>query len=302
MVRIMFHNARDRDDLMDIVISPVEFSEGTIGLLLPPLTFADPSAALDGVQVYALRAGEDFGTVYTRPGDREDPNWEQALQRVDRTRLYEFSATAVTAVRGIRIPRGGALQGILTMKGSKRVPTGQTQQFSVIQTQGGAVVGGSTYVLRLNRARKLLPVSRIRIVLEKVRILDDHEPWFKGQGEFRFTTKVTFNGERCRQHVTRVPETGVLKIGDRPGRNERTLNACVFDGLVAWSDRMEFAILPVETPWLDPDDPLGRYYRRVDGPPESWVGVYRPGDEPAGSDPERQKDWLVHYRIESVPL
>jgi photosystem II stability/assembly factor-like uncharacterized protein len=302
MTRIKFHNARDRDDLMDIVVSPVEFSEGTIGLLLPPLTFADPRTAFDGVQVYALREGENIGALYVRPGDKADPNCALALQQVDRTRLYEFSSTAVSALRGIRIARGGALQGIFTLKGSKRVPTGQTQQFSVIQMQGGAIVGGSTYVLRLNRARKLLPVSRIRIVLEKVRILDDHEPWFKGKGEFRFATSVTFNNERCRRHIARVPERGVLKIGDRPGSNERTLNACVFDGLVAESDRMQLAILPEEQDWLDPDDPLGRYYRQFEGPPESWVGIYGPDDEPAGSDPERQADWLVWYRIESVPI
>lgn len=302
MTRIKFHNARDRDDLMDIVVSPVEFSEGTIGLLLPPLTFADPRTAFDGVQVYALREGENIGALYVRPGDKADPNCALALQQVDRTRLYEFSSTAVSALRGIRIARGGALQGICTLKGSKRVPTGQTQQFSVIQMQGGAIVGGSTYVLRLNRARKLLPVSRIRIVLEKVRILDDHEPWFKGKGEFRFATSVTFNNERCRRHIARVPERGVLKIGDRPGSNERTLNACVFDGLVAESDRMQLAILPEEQDWLDPDDPLGRYYRQFEGPPESWVGIYGPDDEPAGSDPERQADWLVWYRIESVPI
>jgi hypothetical protein len=99
-----------------------------------------------------------------------------------------------------------------------------------------------------------------------------------------------------------VPERGVLKIGDRPGSNERTLNACVFDGLVAESDRMELAILPEEQDWLDPDDPLGRYYRQFEGPPESWVGIYGPDDESAGSDPERQADWLVWYRIESVPI
>jgi hypothetical protein len=62
-----------------------------------------------------------------RPGGEKDHNWEQACQRVDRTRLYEFSTTKVSA-------------------------------------------------LRLNRARKLLPVSRIPIVLEKARILDDREP------------------------------------------------------------------------------------------------------------------------------
>ena len=146
------------------------------------------------------------------------------------------------------------------------------------------------------------PLIKSRIVLEKVRILDDHEPWFKGKGEFRFAVSVTFNNERCRRHIARVPERGELKISDRPGKNEVQLNVCVFDGLVAESDRMQLAILPVEQDWLDPDDPLGRYYRRFEEPPESWVGLYGPDDEPAGGDPERQADWLLWYRIESLPI
>jgi hypothetical protein len=36
MATIKFHNARDRDKLIDIVIWPVEFSEGAIGLLQIP--------------------------------------------------------------------------------------------------------------------------------------------------------------------------------------------------------------------------------------------------------------------------
>jgi hypothetical protein len=302
MTQIKFHNVRDHDDLIDIVIAPSQFSEGTIGLLLPSLTFANFQAAFDGVDVVALREGEDIGAAYVRPGDQVERNWERAMQQVDRSRIFEFSSTTVSALRGIQVPRGGVLEGIFTLKGSRHVPTGQSQQFSVLQMQGGAIVGGSTYLLRNSRARMLLPVSRIRIVLEKVRILDDHEPWFKGLGEFRFAVSVCFNKERCRRHTVRLPERGVLKIGDRPGRNERMLNACVFDGLVAETDRMELAILPVEQDWLDPDDPLGRFHRQFDGPPESWVGFYGPDDEPSASDPERQADWLVWYRIESVPL
>jgi hypothetical protein len=254
------------------------------------------------VQVYSLREGEDIGVPYVRAGDRPDPNWESLMQQVDRTRLYEFSSTTVSALRGIKLAQGGTLQGIFTLKGSKRVPTGQSQQFNVIQMQGGTIVGGSTYKLRLNRARKLLPVSRIRIVLEKVQILDDHEPWFKGRGEFTFTAGVIINNDPCRRHITRLPERGVFKISDQPGRNERILNACVFDGLVSVSDRIALAIQPVEHDWLDPDDALGRYFRQFEGPPESWVGLYRPDDEPPGHDPERQVDWLLWYRIESLPL
>jgi hypothetical protein len=300
MATLMFHNARDHDDVIDIEIRPADFSEGTIGLLLPPLDFVDPGKALDGVEIYRLREGEDIGRFYVR--GRAEIDWQRALQRVDRSRLYEFSAHRVSALRGIRIAKGQALQGIFTVKGSNRVPHGQTQQFAVLQRQDGRIVGGSTFELRLNRARKLLPVSRIRIVLEKVAILDDHEPWFKGRGEFQFASSVTFNNERTRRHVQRVPERGVLKIGSKPGRNEHTLDVCVFDGLAADSDTMEFAILPVEQDCLDSDDSLKRFRRRFSGPPESWVGRYGPDDELAAADAERLKDWLVWYRVESVPL
>ncbi len=299
LARIRFHNAFDRDDLIDIEIDPLDFSDGTIGLLLPPVTFADADRALEGVEIYPLGEGEDIGRFQVGGGQR-DFDGQALLARVDRSQLYEFSARGRSALRGIGLRRGEALQGILTFKGSKHVPHGQTQRFAVVQRQSGEIVGGSTYELRLTRARALLPVSRIRIILEKVQILDDHEPWFKGRGDFQFTTMATFNGEPSRRHMQRIPETGVLKISAAPGRNERVLNACLFDGLVAEADRLELAILPLEKDTLDPDDPLVRFRRSFDGPPESWVGRYVPDDEP--DDPERRKDWLLWYRIESLPL
>jgi hypothetical protein len=297
LATLQFHNARDHDGWMDIVIRPQEFSEGTIGLLLPSLSFEHPDKALDGVEIYPLRPDEDIGQFYLR--GRAKVDWEPVLQRVDRSRLYEFSATRVSALRGIKVQRGQALQGIFTVKGSKRVPVGQSQQFTVLQQQEGRVVGGSTFQLRLNRARKLLPVSRIRVVLEKVSVLDDHDPWLKGRGEFHFAASVTLNGEPSRRCLQRVPAQGVLKIGDRPGHREHVLDACVFDGLVAETDSMELAIQPVEHDWLDPDDLLVRYRRRFSGPPESWVGRYNPHDEP-GRDPEKTQDWMLWFRVESL--
>jgi photosystem II stability/assembly factor-like uncharacterized protein len=302
MAAINFHNVRDRDDLIDVVIAPVEFSEGTIGILLPKISFVEAGKALDGVQVYALHEGEDFGTFYVRPGTKADVDWQGMLQKVDVSRIFEFDAQRTSALRGIRIPKGGTLQGILTFRGSRRVPYGQTQQFTVIQMQGGEMVGGSTYELRLRRAKGLHPVSHIRVILEKVRIVDDHDPWFKGAGEFHFTTVVSFNDDECRRHFRRIPQKGRLKIHDKAGRNEREINECIFDGYVAESDRMEISILPIEEDWLDPDDPLSRYRRTFDGPPEMWLGRYTPGDESSTKDPEMLKDWYVWYRVESVRL
>jgi hypothetical protein len=302
VVTIDFNNVRDRDDVIDIVIRPIDFSEGGIGLLLPTLGFVDEAAALDDVEVIRLVDGEDLGRLYIRPGDETDTDIETALERVDRSRVFEFSASRVSTLRGIKIPRGQTLHGLLTIKGSTKVPAGRTQRFTVMQVQDGAIVGGSTYALRTAGARAQLPVSRIRLTIEKVRILDDHDPWLKGRGEFVFTACIRFNDEATRHHHVRIPRRGELKLGDRPGVNEATVNAVVFDGLVAESDSMDLSILPVEQDWLDSDDPLSRYRRHFDGGPEGWVGAYTPTDEPQDRDAERLTDWEVWYRIDSIAI
>jgi hypothetical protein len=302
MATINFHNVRDRDDLIDIVISPVEFSEGTIALLLPPIVFDDPSKALDGVQTYLLRQGEDIGRFYERPGDKQSPDRSALMAELDLSRLFEFSARQVSALRGVKLARGQTLRGLLTFRGSKRVPTGRSQQFSVMQRQGGVLVGGSTFDLRLTRAQKALPVSRIRVTLEKVQILDDKEPWFKGRGDFVFRSTVDINQDACRRHRVRMPERGIVKISDKPGQNVRNLNVCVVDGYLIDSDRMTISVQPVEQDWLDPDDKLTRFRRAFDGPPESWVGRYGPDDEVPGTDSESLPDWKVWYRVESLPI
>jgi photosystem II stability/assembly factor-like uncharacterized protein len=300
METIQFHNQLHHDSLIDIVIVPSEFAAGSIGLMLEPIEVADPQKALDGVGIYAVREGEDVGTFYDNSAGRAGVDFGPVLQKLDRSRIFEFDAGRVSALRGVKVPKGAVLQGVLTFKGTKNVPYGQTQGFTVVQQQEGRTVGGGTYELRVKRARGLLPVSHLRIVLEKVQILDDHDPWLRGAGELRFNATVGFNGEACREHRHRVPQRGHLEISDAPGKNVRQVDACIFDGYVAESDRLSFSIQPVEEDWPDHDDLLQRYTRAFSGPPETWVGQYRPGDEPA--DPEQRHDWKVWYRIESVPF
>lgn len=302
LATINFHNVNEVADLIDIAIEPAEFSDGSIGLLLEPVDFEDPGKALDGVTRYELEEGEFLGEFYVRPGDRSKVDHSVLLQKLDRRQVYEFDPAKPAALRGIRLGPRQSLQGLLTLRGSRHVPHGKTQQFSVLQRQGGEIVGGSTYELRLKRAAGLLPVSRIRVVLEKVEILDDSDPWIKGAGEFHFTACVGFNGDPCRRSYRRVPQRGVYRISDRPGRNVRELDACIFDGYVEESDRMALSILPIEHDWLDPDDELALFYREFDGPPEPWVGSYGPDDERPERDPERLSNWRLWYRIESVRL
>jgi hypothetical protein len=113
---------------------------------------------------------------------------------------------------------------------------------------------------------------------------------------------VSFNNDPCRRHWSRVPQTGHHHISDWPGRNEKELNVCVFDGYVAEKDNMSISLLPIEEDWLDPDDELSLYRRQFNGPPETWIGNFGPGDESANSDAEKLSDWMLWYRIESVKL
>lgn len=156
--------------------------------------------------------------------------------------------------------------------------------------------------MKLERARKLLPVSRIRVVLEKIRILDDHEPWFKGRGDFAFTARVGFNHDQCRRHLVHIPADGVAKISDTPGQNDWVVDTCIYDGLVAENDAMTLNISAVEKDTFDPDDVLAGFERQFAAPPEAWPGAYRPLDQAPASDAEAMKDWMVWYRVESIPI
>ncbi len=300
LVSIKFHNSKPTRDLIDVIVAPSGFSEGTIGMALSPVEFANEKEALQGVQIYPLREGENIGEWYVRPGSKDKADYSKLWKEIDHSKLYEFDATKRSEIRGIKLSARQALQAVITFRGSHKVPYGRTQQFTVMQRQGGQIVGGSTYEIRLKRAAALHPVSRIRIVLDKVRILNDHDPWIKGKGDFHFVSCVTFNDDPNRRHWRRLPQKGNYKIGDWPGRNEMEFKQCVFDGYVAERDNIEISLLPIEEDWLDPDDELALYRRRLNGPPETWVGTYSPDDEPPRADAEKLSDWMVWYRVESV--
>lgn len=299
LVGLNFNNARDVDDAIDIVLRPDGFSGGVIGMLAPKLTFRDPQSALHGVSVVPLREKEFVGEWYVKPGDKPRDIPQELWERLDLSQLYEFDAEKVSELRGIQVPGKDKLRAVFTMRGSADVPYDQEQRFTVMQRQENRIVGGSTFQLRLRRAKALHPVSRIRVTLDKVRILDDNDPMCKGAGEFKFNACIAFNDDPCRRHHRQLPHCGTYRISDHPGHNEQKIGACLFDGFVAEEDRMTISLLPIEQDLFDPNDILSRYRRIFNGPPETWVGSYGPGDE-ASPDPEVVGDWLVWYRIESL--
>jgi hypothetical protein len=296
LVTLKFHNALDREDRIDIVVRPTGMSQGTLGLLLEPVDFADRERALVGADLCPLYQGEEIGRWYGVEREKDE-----ILRRLDLSQVYELDPVKTSELRGIRLGPRQTLQAAIACKGARNPAYGRNQRFSVLQRQGGHIVGGSTFELRPRRARGLLPVSRIRIILEKVRMRKNHEFWLKGKGGYRFVTCVVFNGDPNRRHCVQVPETGGIEIGHRDRDREHTLNLCVFDGYVAEQDSMAVSLRAIENELLGSGDKLTMYRRDFAFPPETWVGAYAPDDE-GGADPEKLKDWSVWYRIESVRL
>ena len=301
MMPMKFHNAKDTADRIDIVVSAQGMTGGRLGLLLEGIELADPEEQLVGVELISLREGEDLGTWYQRPGSRVSVDPSEILERLDRSVLYELDTAKRSEIRGIELGPKQTLQGVFTCKATRKAPYGVTQRFTVMQRQDGEIAGGSTFELRLAGARGLHPVSHIRVILEKVRVSFDHDPWLKGRGEFSFEAGVVINDDDCRRHIVRLPRKGEIKISDQPQPGEHTFDVCIFDGYVAETDNMVVEIAPTEHDWLDPDDELVRYRRAFTFPPETWVGSYGPEDEGPGDD-ESLSDWMVWYRIESLPL
>jgi hypothetical protein len=137
--------------------------------------------------------------------------------------------------------------------------------------------------------------SKVRVVLEKIRVRDDLDPLIKGRGELYFATKTYSpdNGGQLQQH--RFPQTGVFKISDIPGRNDVELDSVIFEGYVENDLRIEIAGTELDT--FDPDDVLGKYTRLFCGDPNRWYGAYGPDDEKP-IEPENLTSWEIWYRIE----
>lgn len=134
----------------------------------------------------------------------------------------------------------------------------------------------------------------VKVVIDKIRILDDKDPCLKGKGELTFTTVVVPDNDTDRKQVTRLPEEGVYHVGDKPGKNDIELGVTVFQGVVK-NKSLSFTISGKELDLFDPEDKLARYHREFAGDPAGWYGKYYPGDEYL--DAEDVGDWAIWYRI-----
>ena len=144
--------------------------------------------------------------------------------------------------------------------------------------------------------------QRIRVTVQWVQILDNHEPAFKEKGEFVFRSVVTSNNFPVK-HESRFPATGHISISDNPAFNKEIIKWVIFEGEV--SDHLVIELHGEELDTMSRNDHLDDYRREFSGPVQSWLGTYGPGaDFSAGDagddDPEMMTDWRVNIFIDPV--
>lgn len=141
--------------------------------------------------------------------------------------------------------------------------------------------------------KESIPGQPVRIILDRIRILNDHDPILKGKGELTFTTVVIPDKNDKKKQVRHLPEKGVYRVSDKRGKNDIDLGVTIFEGSV--SELLSIGISGKEIDFFDRNDDLSRYYRFFRGDPNKWYGKYQPGDE--RFDKENVGDWQVWYRI-----
>ncbi|MCB0642620.1 MAG: hypothetical protein KDC44_13315, partial [Phaeodactylibacter sp.] len=172
--------------------------------------------------------------------------------------------------------------------------------FEVNQYLKDELIGGSEYVVAKKQpeATEGCKEQLIRIVLEKVEILDDKDRGIFGKGEIVLFSEVKINGSLDRGKQLRFPERGCYRISDKPGQNQQEIDRVLFEGCVCADDLLTIDIYGTEHDIDLIGDDFERYHRVFSGNPGSYLGQYTPHDQ--SPDPEKLKDWMVWYRIERV--
>ena len=303
LVEIKFHNVKDVNDIIDIVIDPTFFA-GTIGMLFEPIEFINKNEYLYGVYKYSLRDGEDIGEWYTRPGTKEKVDHSKLWDKLDRSHLYEFDGTKTSEIKGIKIGPKQTLQAIISCKGSRKVPYDHNQKFTVMQRQGGEIVGGSTFEIRLKRVAALYPISHIRITVEKILLIDKKSYDVKDGKNLRLIAITSFNDDSCSCNIVQIPKNGYLKPEEWHNSYNIQLinNVCIYDGYVAEKDSVSISFITSYEGCNDADTEQTLYKLYINGPPEVWVGKYSPDNIPVNSYIENPSGLMIWYRIESIRL
>jgi hypothetical protein len=270
---------------------------GRLRVVLPRVSLDRPlQEALEGFRVLEVSSDELHRTAKEalKRGAMSEYVARLLLENDEPLVLETLPGASAAVLRGVLIETGGRIPGVFAYAGGEGAAG---LRFDVIQYERGRPVGGSHFYLPAREGVVGGGSRRLRIVLEKVRVLDDKDPGIFGRGELSFTAVVVVEGDPTRRRV-RIPHRGVIKVGDLLGRNELELNQPVFEDEVPAGRRLTFALHAVEHDRFTDQDDFTRYRRTFIGQPAAWVGAYGPDSE--SPDPERTADWHVWYRIEEA--
>jgi hypothetical protein len=132
--------------------------------------------------------------------------------------------------------------------------------------------------------------AQVRIILRSIQIKDSHD--LDGEGEFRFTSRVTTAGQA---HEMTFPDK-YWRISDHPLHNTvEKIDKVLFEGVPG--DDLLFELSGEELDAIKPNDRLEDYRKEFTGDPSTWVGTHRPTDE-GPDDAENLKDWRITYDVE----
>ncbi|HEU0012175.1 MAG TPA: hypothetical protein VFQ45_00755 [Longimicrobium sp.] len=298
-----FNNAFRENRFFDLSVEHVR-GIGRLRVVLPELVLRDGlDKALDGFRVAEVAEEELHRTAKEQLEKGEISEYlARLILENEKPLVLETEPGATDArVRGALIKAGGRVPAVFAYAGTEDGGEGAGLRFDVIQYDGKTAVGGSAFYVPAAEGAGggavKADTGRLRIVLEKVQILDDHDPWIWGRGEFAFTAAVYVEGEPAPRRL-RIPHLGVMKVSDLAGRNTVELGETLFEAPVPAGRRLTVALHATERDMLNADDESTRYRRTFEGEPRSWVGSYGPGG--AGPDREDMPDWRVWYRIEEA--
>ena len=137
--------------------------------------------------------------------------------------------------------------------------------------------------------------GQIRVILRWIQIKDNKEAMWDDEGEFRFRSRGTTNGE---SHELTFPEQGYWSISDHPRRNKvDKIDKVLYEG--GCGDNLIVELFGEELDDFTANDSLENYRREYSGDASTWIGRHQPTDE-GTEDPENMVDWRVCYDIEKV--
>ena len=160
-------------------------------------------------------------------------------------------------------------------------------------------------VISLSYGQRSLPLkqfkkalNRVKVTLQKVKILDDKETWFPAPGEVVFNSLVVPGNDKDRAVRRRIPDQKHLQLMEG---QVVEVDVVLFDQYVAEGDSLDIVIGGTELDsffFFKKKDHYARYQRTLSGSIASWAGEYQPDDE--DKDPEKLADWEVWYEIQII--